>query len=1040
MCEPWVCAKCSVPNESHVRCGNCWSKRPSHGSARKRPRAPDENVAHAQPAQDEWTAAGAHAESTAHDERGACTPLVTAEAARDARPRVVLAQSAVRPLHAQPHLHRALAREGPAPALAGAAVPAPARDDAVPAAPPCLGLGSSVRAAALATAVAGLSDEQRCVVVAPVTAAQLVVASPGSGKTRVLSRRIAHLVASSVRPSSILALTFSRRAARELRERVLSLGAAGVDVLTFHALCVRLVRSYAPLLGVRSDFGLCSGAQQLQLVQIGAQRAAAQLDAAEAADGSDSRAGRADSIAAAIRDAASSSQPRSARKLLRALTDAKSDAAIGLAARGGSAPSVASPGALGVLLAEYEGALLEQNCIDFCDAQRFALSMLAGTHARAQRAVEGAPQLPPSSCAFRHILLDEFQDTSALQFALLRALIARSQAAYVCEQLTQPVPLTQLAQPVPLTQLAQPAPLPAERACGLTIAGDPQQSIFGFRGAAPVVFEHALRSLPGGAPAVRMLATNYRSSGNIVRACIAIFAHPAHGDAPAPAARAPLCGRHALDGAALAMRTNNSAGAPVDVVEARVVETEADFIAARLHAFRAGGCRVPETPRAAAVEHARGAAGALAPPQPAGGPCAWGEMAVLHRTNREGAELCALLRARGVPAEQRGHSAFAGEAAGILMCALRCAASAADDAAFGALAEAMRVPAAALHALRSRTDGTRLLDAARKAHAASGSAADGALLRAAPTCGADAALDLPLEDGARSAFGRVLRAIDAIRAEARAGELCALPDVAARAGVLDGAHGSRVPREHGVDAPEAPSAREGAHAARAEPGGETRKRRVATAVAALAAEADAFLAADTAEADAEADEAAVAEAATCADAAGGARAHAPQRRGGLCALRRFVAHAALCTEERSASDGASDSLPVLTIHAAKGLEFRHVVLARVNEDCLPLASARSASGDGELPSGQLDEERRLAYVGATRAQQTLALTYVTLLEGAPMRRSRFLDGVVKLPPSIVRRLEAYEPRPAGSWPSLARTAPRPAARRPSSRRAVRAGV
>lgn len=596
------------------------------------------------------------------------------------------------------------------------------------------------------------------------------------------------------------------------------------------------------------------------------------------------------------------------------------------------------------------------------------------------------------------------------------------------------------------TRIAPPAP----PACA--------RSIFGFRGAAPAIFEHALRSLPGGAPAVRSLATNYRSSRNIVAVAICILEpEAATVGVQAVAARRAQAG--ALAGAALAMRTDNAQGAPVEVVEARVVETEADFIAGRLHALRAGGRALEQLQphhhhqeaRAAgeAAAEGGGAAAALHGPgeRAVGRPCAWGEMAVLHRTNKEGAELCALLRARGVPAVQRGFSAFAGEAARTLLAALRCAVSAADDGAFSALAEAMGVPPAAMHALRSHGNGSRLLDVARRAYSASSAGAP--VMAAAPRTGVQQQPTLPqFSESDRPALGRLLRAVDTIRSEARHGDLRALADAAVKAGVLDSADAGAAPSaspampgQAGADARRAGGERNegsgrqggggsasGGPGRRGELSAEQRSRRAAQAAAALAAEAEAFLAAEAEEEEAELRAAAV----SAANGSAGQPARPRARHGGLDALRRFLAHTALCEDECSATKGSTDTLAVLTIHAAKGLEFEHVLIARVNEDCLPLASSRAVAGDGDLPSGHIEEERRLAYVAATRARKSLAISYVKQLDGGPMHRSRFLDGVVKLPPAVVRRSEAYEPRPADCWPKIVRALPGPAARRAPS--------
>ena len=100
----------------------------------------------------------------------------------------------------------------------------------------------------------------------------LIVAGAGSGKTRVLTHRIAHLIESGLAdPSEILAITFTNRAANEMKERVRDLlgghVAARMWVMTFHAACGRILRADAGLVGYRSTFTIYDGADQVRLVK-----------------------------------------------------------------------------------------------------------------------------------------------------------------------------------------------------------------------------------------------------------------------------------------------------------------------------------------------------------------------------------------------------------------------------------------------------------------------------------------------------------------------------------------------------------------------------------------------------------------------------------------------------------------------------------------------------------------------------------------------------------------------------------------------------
>ena len=108
-----------------------------------------------------------------------------------------------------------------------------------------------------------LTDSQRKAVF-HVDGPLLVLAGPGSGKTRVITTRIAALINSGVRPYNICAITFTNKAAEEMAQRVAAFGAArGVHISTFHSLCVRILRRYAEQAGVKRNFSIYDEREQL---------------------------------------------------------------------------------------------------------------------------------------------------------------------------------------------------------------------------------------------------------------------------------------------------------------------------------------------------------------------------------------------------------------------------------------------------------------------------------------------------------------------------------------------------------------------------------------------------------------------------------------------------------------------------------------------------------------------------------------------------------------------------------------------------------
>ncbi len=96
----------------------------------------------------------------------------------------------------------------------------------------------------------------------------LVLAGPGSGKTRVITYRIAALIDSGIRPHNICAITFTNKAANEMHQRAVALGAsAGAHISTFHSLCVRILRQYADKAGINSNFSIYDEADQTRCIK-----------------------------------------------------------------------------------------------------------------------------------------------------------------------------------------------------------------------------------------------------------------------------------------------------------------------------------------------------------------------------------------------------------------------------------------------------------------------------------------------------------------------------------------------------------------------------------------------------------------------------------------------------------------------------------------------------------------------------------------------------------------------------------------------------
>ena len=256
----------------------------------------------------------------------------------------------------------------------------------------------------------------------------LILAGAGSGKTRVIAHRVAHLIEEEhAAPHQILAVTFTNKAAGEMRERVERLLGSPQPRLwlaTFHAFCARVLRREAPLVGVSRAFVIYDAADQLAVVR----RVMRELGVGE-----------------------HTTSPRAVRARI---SDAKNRMLDAGQLR--AAGSTFRDEQLAQVFERYGAALAAANALDFDDLLLKALALFELLNRDDERVPGDA--LPSvkwarSRYAYRHVLVDEYQDTNAPQYKLLQELVA-------------------LQKRLGLTPHGN-----------LCVVGDPDQSIYAWRGA-----------------------------------------------------------------------------------------------------------------------------------------------------------------------------------------------------------------------------------------------------------------------------------------------------------------------------------------------------------------------------------------------------------------------------------------------------------------------------------------------------------------------------------------------------------------------------
>lgn len=306
--------------------------------------------------------------------------------------------------------------------------------------------------------------------------ALLIVAGAGSGKTSVLTRRIASLLRNKEAwPSQILAITFTNKAAGEMRERVESLigdSARGMWISTFHSACVRILRREAEQFGFTKSFTIYDSGDSRALIK--------RLVKEHEAD------------AFGLTPAAAQSK---ISKLKNELADAESYA---------RSTNMSDPAerVFVELFAAYQRELQRANAFDFDD--------LIGQTVFLFRAF---PQVADVyRRRFRHILVDEYQDTNHAQYALIH-------------ELTRPIGSGAEPYSAGGMMIFEPDPAddPDKAGASLTVVGDSDQSIYAFRGADIRNISEFERDYPGAK--VVLLEQNYRSTQNILSAANAVISN-----------------------------------------------------------------------------------------------------------------------------------------------------------------------------------------------------------------------------------------------------------------------------------------------------------------------------------------------------------------------------------------------------------------------------------------------------------------------------------------------------------------------------------
>lgn len=291
----------------------------------------------------------------------------------------------------------------------------------------------------------------------------LIVAGAGSGKTRVLAHRTAYLLAArDVHPGQILAITFTNKAAGEMKERVARLVGRRANVMwvsTFHSACVRILRREAKQLGLRSSFSIYDQADSQRL------------------------------MAMVVRDLDLDPKKFPPRAFAARVSNLKNEL-VDEETWADRASSVQDK-TLSEAYTLHQRRLREANALDFDDLIMMTVNVL-----------QAFPEVAESyRRRFRHVLVDEYQDTNHAQYVLVRELVGRREVLTIDGD----------------TVRGGDATSPAE----LCVVGDADQSIYAFRGATIRNILEFERDYPNATTI--LLEQNYRSTQTILSAANAVI-------------------------------------------------------------------------------------------------------------------------------------------------------------------------------------------------------------------------------------------------------------------------------------------------------------------------------------------------------------------------------------------------------------------------------------------------------------------------------------------------------------------------------------